>query len=331
MRRGHIQRPMRWLCSFLVVITLSSGARAEDPAAAEALFREGRELKAAGNLEAACGKLKASQALDPSPGTLLNLADCHLAQGKTATAWAEFVAASRLARERGKDKQEAEATLRGKELEPNLSYLTLQVKDAVPGLVVRRDGEPIVAATFGSRLPVDPGHHVFEAAAPGYQTLTLEIDVGASKANAVLAVPRLQQSSAAATAPVATPTTPEPKAAPPPSTAEHSRSVLPWVIGGIGGALLVGGGVAGGLALSSNSAALDRCPTPDHCNDPKARSLASRRDTEALLADIGVGAGLVGVGMATYLLLSQSPAPAQYAFVPVLSPGHAGIRWVEPF
>lgn len=321
---------MRWLRPFLVAILLSPRAHADDPAAAESLFREGRELRAAGNLESACLKFKASQALDPSPGTLLNLADCHLAQGKTATAWAEFVAASRLARDRGKEKQEAEATLRSKELEPNLSYLTLQVKSAVQGLTLRRDGELVIPAAFGSRLPVDPGHHVLEAAAPGYQTWKLEFEVGASKANLSIEVPPLEPSGGAATPPPAA-AMPEPQADSSSTVPEQRRSALPWVIGGIGGALLIGGGVAGGLALSSNRAALDRCPDPEHCKDPKARSLASRRDTEALMADIGVGAGLAGIGVAAYLLLSQPSRPSKLAFIPVLSPDHAGLSYVERF
>ena len=71
----------------LVCLTLAPLASA-DPAAAEALFREGRKLLDEGQLDAACSKLAESQRLDASPGTLGSLAQCHEKQGKTATAWA---------------------------------------------------------------------------------------------------------------------------------------------------------------------------------------------------------------------------------------------------
>src|SRR3954447_10405599 len=51
-----------------------------DPAAAEALFREGRTLLGKGELGAACEKLEASNTLEASAGTLLNLATCRLKQ-----------------------------------------------------------------------------------------------------------------------------------------------------------------------------------------------------------------------------------------------------------
>src|SRR5688572_12988629 len=47
-------------------------ARAQNPGA-EALFREGRELIKKGNLKAGCEKLEASEKLESSVGTLLNL------------------------------------------------------------------------------------------------------------------------------------------------------------------------------------------------------------------------------------------------------------------
>ena len=59
-----------------------------DKVAAEALFEEGRRLVAAGSFVDACPKFADSQRLDPSPGTLLNLASCYEKLGRSATAWA---------------------------------------------------------------------------------------------------------------------------------------------------------------------------------------------------------------------------------------------------
>ena len=105
---------MRALLTLAAAAAFSlTGARARaDVAAAEALFQEGRALLDQGNVDAACDKFESSQASEASSGTLLNLADCRLKQGRTATAWAQFVAAGRLAQVQNRAEHAAEAQRR---------------------------------------------------------------------------------------------------------------------------------------------------------------------------------------------------------------------------
>src|SRR5262245_38536031 len=79
-------------------------ARAQN-AAAEALFRGGRTLIKQGNLKAGCDKLEASEKLESSVGTLLNLGDCREKLGKPASAWAAFRKAEAIAKRDGNDKK----------------------------------------------------------------------------------------------------------------------------------------------------------------------------------------------------------------------------------
>src|SRR5688572_10857098 len=95
--RSRCQRASALLVLALCVLAPRAHAD-EGRAAAEALFREGRRLLGAGQVDAACEKLAQSQKLDPSGGTLMNLADCHERQGKTASAWSGFVEAEVIAR-----------------------------------------------------------------------------------------------------------------------------------------------------------------------------------------------------------------------------------------
>jgi hypothetical protein len=304
------------------------------------MFREGRALFAEGKTDAACQKFKASQALEASPGTLLNLAACHHAQGKTATAWAEFVAAARLARAQNKDRQATEANRRAAELESTLSYLTVRVVEAVPGLEVRRAGALLEPSVYGVRVPVDPGSYAIEASAPGYEALRLEVVIASGRKDEQLEIPRLRPKVASAVAHAN-----DASASPPPrtgptespvastsATSKPSRA-LPWVFGGIGGAFLVSGGVAGVLALRSDHAASELCPQANNCNDASARSAADRRDTEALIANVGIGVGLAGIGVAAFLLFTakSEAAPPAHALIPTLAPGRAGLTLVEHF
>jgi hypothetical protein len=269
-----------------------------DPAAAEALFREGRALLERGQIAPACDKLEASNALDPSAGTLLNLAACRLKQGKTATAWAHFVSAERVARNQSRSEQAMEAKRRADELEPELSMLTLLAPDAPPGLEVRRQGQIVQLASLGTAVPVDPGLMVIEASAPGFKPARLEVAIGASADRRSVTLPRLDR--------LETPSDTDSRSRLDSRLSEdrlpgRRPSLLPWVVGGVGGGALIAGGVLGGLALSSNSKAIAACDAgdADACTETQ-----KRRDRQALVSTVCVGAGVVAVGVAALWLLT---------------------------
>lgn len=276
-------------------LLLQCPAAHADPAAAEALFREGRALLERGELAAACDKLEASNALDPSAGTVLNLAACRLKQGKTATAWAHFVSAERLARNQSRTEQAIEAKRRADELEPQLSTLTLWAPDAPPGLEVRCRGQVMQRASLGTAVPVDPGLMLIEAKAPGFSAVRLEVTLGSADRRSVT-LPKLQRHGGPSSPPDSG--SREPAGTGP---AERRKSALPWVIGGVGGGAVVAGGVLGGLALSSNSKAIQVCAAGDESACTRTQS---RRDGQALASSLCIGVGALGIGVALVWLLT---------------------------
>ena len=300
----HIRLKSLLVACSLVAVTTT--AAAQDPAGAEVLFREGRRLLDEGNVDAACEKLKESLALDPMSGTLLNLADCLTKQGKTATAWARFRNAAELAHTQGKADQAAEATRRAGELEAQLSYLTIKVPQPVPGIEVKRGDITVGRGLFGVAVPVDPGQVRIVASAPGYKTVQINVEIGAREDKQVVTIPKLEQSKQSApSAEPAAPAAPEdrPTTPPPDSDAWHGPRALPWIVGGVGAAALLTGGVFGVLALRSNSDAQDLCPSHRGCSSA-ALDAADRRDREAMIANVGVGVGVVGLGVATWMFLT---------------------------
>lgn len=333
-------------------------AHANDPAAAEVLFQEGRKLMAEGQIGAGCEKLKESFALDPMSGTLLNLADCYEKQGRTATAWARFQNAASLAKNQGKHEQAAEANRRLKILESQLSYLTIQVPDPVPGLEVRRDDMEITPGTYGVQVPVDPGSVSVVASAPGYRTVKLNVEIGNRRDKKAVTVPKLEKlekgeapepagASAAAEEPPAKeeakPAEAEPKPAekkesaaaveepvkaPEPEVVSGGINAGPVILGGIGVALAAAGGVFGYLAMQSNHDAELLCKTHRDCSKA-ALDAADKRDTQAMIANIGIGVGVVAIAAsAAWLIFDGSSSERQSARVtlqPAVGPNSAGL------
>lgn len=128
-----------------------------DPVAI-ALFDDGRELVARGELVRACEKFEAARQRVPWLGITLNLADCYERIGKTATAWALFRKAADDAGQQA-DPRASYARDRADKLEPGLSYVTITMRGVGQ---LRFDRQRVAPNTA---FPVDPGEHVIDASA----------------------------------------------------------------------------------------------------------------------------------------------------------------------
>jgi hypothetical protein len=304
---------------------VAAGPAQADPATAEALFQEGRTLLEGGQLAAACDKFESSQASEPSAGTLLNLADCRARQGRTATAWAHFVAAERLSRLQGRSQQANEAARRRAELEPQLSTLTVRAVQPPPGLTVTVNGRALTAGSLGSRLPVDPGVLILEFSAPERAPAKVEVTLRPSGHHLIVSTPQLVAASTAhATERPTTPVLPA-------ETRSGSR-VLAWTVGSIGLAALAVGGTFGVMALSSNSEAKRLCGQRTRDCPPEAEARAEERDRQALISTVGVAAGVVGLGVSAVLLLtSGSDGEPSGGLGVTITPGNAYISGITRF
>lgn len=138
---------------------------------AEALFQEGRELLARGNVHDACEKFKASLDVEREVGAVAALAYCHQREGKTASAWAEYIEVRDDARKRQRDAQERYATEQIAALEKVLRRVSFKIAGASPSNVtVAVDGVVVPEAARASLLPYDPGAHLVIASTPDHES-----------------------------------------------------------------------------------------------------------------------------------------------------------------
>jgi hypothetical protein len=177
-------------CSFaLALLAWVRSARAASPA--EDAFQEGRRLLAEGQTDEACLRFAESYSMVASSGTLLNLAQCHQTQGKTATAWNEYRAAARLARNQGREDRAAVADEKAAALEPNLARVSITAVEAISGLRVATEAGPLGEGGLAVDVPIDPGTHKVTATAPGYLPWTATLQVKESQQLAI-EIPKLE-------------------------------------------------------------------------------------------------------------------------------------------
>jgi tetratricopeptide (TPR) repeat protein len=291
-----------------------AGEPGRNPAAAQALFEEAQQRVAVGDYEQACPKFRASYALDPGGGTLLNLADCLEKQGRTASAWSTYKDALVLAQRDGRKERVEYAQQHIQALESKLTYLTVEVPAAsrVADLELEVDGTSLAAAAWGTALPVDQGEHVLRAQAPGYEPIEQRVSLGSSAgARQTLELPLLRPAPhTAEPAPAATAS-----AAPAPMVAEsqHPARTWGWITGGVGLAALGVGSYFGLQAYAHWDDRNEACK--DGCT-PEAKAAGDDASQAATLATIGVSAGVVLLGTAAALFFYSSDAePAAEAGV----------------
>ncbi|MDC3956107.1 hypothetical protein [Polyangium jinanense] len=273
--------------------------RAARRAAAEALFDEGKWLMDEGRYPEACPKFAESQRLDAGVGTLLNLADCLEKIGRTASAWAEFRAAAYAAREKGQVEREQVARERAAALEPRLARLVITApwSEKVQNLEIRKDGQVLGRALWGTAVPVDPGKHVLEAQAEGKRPYRVEVEVPGGEATRVTAaIPEL----------VDVPQAPAPPAGKPlPNSRAPVHKIAGIALGGAGVVSIVAGSILGMQAISRNDASAAHCIEGNLCD---ATGVALRSEARAR-GDAATGTIIAGVLAATGGLVLYLTAP----------------------
>ncbi|MEZ4364638.1 MAG: hypothetical protein R3B48_30965 [Kofleriaceae bacterium] len=316
----------------LATLTTTSHAHAQAQGAeAETLFRQGKALMAKGQFAEACAAFDASQNLESSLSTLLNLANCREKNNQLATAWGIFLKVQQQTRAATDDisKQLRDvATDRASKLEPRLSTMTITVpaEAQVPGLEVLRDGVVIAPGAWNRALPIDGGSYKLSARAPGNAEWSSMITVAAERDAKTIEIPKLKEvtiepSRGEGEDGREEATKPEVPVSPP----RPRSKVVPLALAGASVAF-AGGAV--GFALWGDST-YDRAKKEP--NDAKQTSLWHDANTRRYVAEGLAVASVVTAGVSVWLYLRKgSPERAEKTasrlrLAPVVTDDHAGV------
>jgi len=308
---------------------------ARDPVAARALFQQARAAAAAGDMATACPKFEESYRLDPAVGTLLNIAACDQQQGRLATAWSRF----QQAREQlpADDDRRPQVAAVVAELEPRLPRLTLRFPAAAE-VTVTRDGLPVGRGSDGLAIPADPGLHVVEVAAPGRHPRRYEVELAEGERLELRCEPGeptvAPPAARLASAPSTRAAEPPPAAAAAAGADADRRGARPAarVVGGVGVAGLVAGGVLRALAWSQKGTIDEYCDAERVC-EGEGMDAVERARALQLASSLALAAGGAAVGAGLYLgwaRRAEDRSP-RATLAPTLAPGGVGLAYERSF
>ena len=291
-------------------LTNTGAAYAQTPenrAAAQKMFDDAKALMESRKFAEACALLEESQKLDPGMAAQFRLGECYEKAGRLASAWSTFVEVASAARATAMADRERVARERAEALKPKLSYITINVPEAVattPGLAIKRDGITIGRPQWGAGVPVDPGTHAIEASAPDKKPWASQVKVHPAPGTTTVTVPVLMSVAAAP------PATPGRLTEPP---AWSTQRTVGLVVGGVGVVGAVVGTIFGVRSFGKSSDSEAHCTTgmPDLCDDMglELRSDATEAANVSTVAFVLGGAAVVA-GVVLFVAAPSGDASA---------------------
>lgn len=312
----------------LLCVLCSRSALAEsnaDARRADVLFDQGFELLEAKRFDEACAVLEESLKLERAVGTLLNLGRCYEALRRPASAFLLYRTAAEESEKAGDLRRAQLARQRRDAVDRAAPRVLLIFPENEPSLRIKIDGNSYDRALIND-LRLDPGIHGLEvtreeAEPPSIaKILVPERSAESPTTTFVIVLPARQEATRSAATPVArlddspaeSPLAPEQKPSRParlePAAAQGGGAarVLAWSGVTLGLATLAAGVTLGTVAIM-NADASD-CENLE-CSAAGLDDRQRAKEQLDVAYGMGIAGGLVAVGSAAFLLLSQPEAP----------------------
>jgi hypothetical protein len=320
------QRNLLAACVAGAVLVFAGATRADGREEAKRHFEAGMTLLETDDFAGAAAAFESSVRDFPTKTSLFNLANCYKALQRYGES---LEVLHRLDAEFGGamgEELEAETAKLRRTLENLVGHLV--VESSPTGATIRVDGREAGKAPLGRPLVLGPGDHEVEASLEGYAAQKRIVRVE-SRGDAAVSF-ELQKVEAATPEGDPDSAIPEPVAPPPPPPPPAERPAAGhgalwtggWVVAGLGAAIMVAGGVTGGMALATGNEL--ESDYPDGVPRDK-KSEVDGMDRLAVATDVLLGVGgaalVAGVVMLVVDVRSESD---DVAFVPAAGPGFAG-------
>ncbi len=324
-----IRRFVGCILAIAAALAPASPAAAEPPAAqattakptpaqvtaAGDLWKRGREAVKAEDWPKALELLRESQRLDPTPGTLFNIANCEEHVGQIAGAVQHFQQV--ILALKAHDSRIAVAREHAAALATRVPRLVVDLAPGSPPFARVRLGDDDVP--LGRELPLDPGPRTLTVSAPGRPDRAVDLTLAEGDQRHVT-VEVGAEAKALAPAPVV--------AAPPPAPPRSPVNVRLAAGIGLGALGVVGlgvGAVTGALALGRKNDLEAACPVKSACTSAgvDAAGAGSTLATGSTIA-FALGAAAVAGGLALVLTSRGGKGDTPKASA-VLAPAGAGL------
>src|SRR6478752_4081373 len=218
-----------------VVLSSQLPALAQDASElkkARAQFQQATELEQAGNWTAALQAFREVGQVRMTPQVRFHIAVCEENLGRLVAALGGYELALADAERVNPDfKAEVEENIRN--LRGRIPKLVIERGDGASAAAIELDGVALGDSSVGVEVPLDPGPHAVTAKAPNRQPFEANVSLKEQETTKL----EITLEEVPTQAPVVGVVTPPPAAEKPPS------KVVPFVIGGVGIASLIGSGV----------------------------------------------------------------------------------------
>lgn len=261
-------------------------------------FRKGLELYNDGDFEAALIEFRRAYELAPSYQVLYNIGQVYFQLQDYAGA---LTALERYLSEGGAGlsaNRRAEVEKDLAKLRQRVAYL--QVSTNVDDAEVTLDDALLGKTPFPKPILISAGKHKLTATKPGRETATKVFEIASGD--------KLELSLALVDPTASAPAPPPPAPVVGPKTSESERQSLVWVGWVATGALAVGAGVFGGLALTSSADLATQRSAPG-ATRAALDSGSSKTKTFALVSDLCAASAVVAGGVTLYFTLRKPSKP----------------------
>jgi hypothetical protein len=303
MMRGLNSR--RWFFGLSVVCALASTqapAFAQDATAlkqARAQFQQATELERAGNWTAALQAFREVGQVRMTPQVRFHIAVCEENLGRLVAALGGYELALADADQVGPDfKGEVEEKVT--KLRARIPKLVIDRGEGASAAAIELDGVAVGNSSVGVEVPLDPGPHAVTAKAPNRKPFESTVTLKEEETTRLeITLEEIPQEVA----------TPGAVAAPPPD--KPPSKVVPFVIGGVGVAALIGSGVLFGLRQSTVSELEDACSGTQCPESKQSRYDDLKFYHYGSFVTLGVGVAAVGTAGALLFFQRKKQAPPQ--------------------